>query len=45
MSMRPKGDRAALKAAKKPKTGLSALGKKPPKKEVAKAEEDDSVSI
>ena len=45
ISLRPEGDAAAGKAAKKPKKGLTALGKKAPKKELAaKAEEDESVS-
>ncbi|KAJ7372160.1 Coronin-1C [Desmophyllum pertusum] len=46
ISLRPEGDAATGKAAKKPKKGLTALGKKAPKKELAaKAEEDESELI
>ena len=44
ISLRPEGDAAASKTSKKPKKGLGALRNKQPKKDVAKAEDDDSVS-
>lgn len=40
ISLKPEGDGAALKASKKPKKGLGAIGKKAPKK----AEDEEPVS-
>lgn len=43
ISLKPEGDGAALKASKKPKKGLGAIGKKAPKK--AEDEEPDIVDV